>query len=294
MTSTNKVDLHIHTTASSDGQHSPEEIFEMAKAMNLRAITFSDHNSVANVDRGLELSEKHSIEFVPCFELNTHLDDMDIHLLAFYIDHKNEELHRWLEEIKEAKYEQVEKRLSALQSLDFRISNEDLMEAAKGKAPSGATFLKALLSRNKENADPRLQPYIDGKRSYSPALNFYLDYFRKGKPAFAPFEACSTQKGIDKIKEFGGVPIQAHPSDTGDKNIRKMIKMGLMGLEAYSSYHNDDECEHFRKMTEEHNIIYTAGSDFHGKKIKPNVDFGSVNNNSYEIVERLKNARNKG
>ena len=293
MTSADKVDLHIHTTASSDGQHTPVEIFEMAKSIGLRAITFADHNSVANVEEGLHLSKKYDIEFIPCFELNTLYDNMDLHLLAYYIDHKKGALHRWLDEIEKAKYEQAEKRLHALQSLDFPIAKEDLDRAANGMIPSGVTFLTALLSRNEKPGDPRLQPYIDGERSDSPALNFYKDYFRKGKPAFVPLKACATQKGIEKIKEFGGVPVQAHPSDTGDENILKLIDMGLMGLEAYSPYHTDKESEHFRAMAEENNILYTAGSDFHGKKIKPDVEFGSVKGNDYDIVERLKNARSK-
>ncbi|MBW2555204.1 MAG: phosphatase, partial [Deltaproteobacteria bacterium] len=37
------IDLHIHTIASSDGQHTPQEIFTMANSMGLTAIAFADH-----------------------------------------------------------------------------------------------------------------------------------------------------------------------------------------------------------------------------------------------------------
>ncbi len=286
-----KVDLHIHTSASSDGQHTPEEIIEMAAAIGLKAIAFADHNSVDNVDVGLRLSEECGIEFIPCFELNTLYRDMDLHILGYFIEYSDPAFHRWLDEIHEAKREQARKRLDALKALGFAIDTADLEKAAQGKIPSGSTFLRALLSREDGRRDPRLRPYINGDRSDSPALNFYRDYFRQGKPAFIPLEVCPTDMGIRKIKEFGGVPVQAHPSDTGDDIIAELVGMGLMGIEAYSSYHSAAECDHFVDLAGKFGIIVTAGSDFHGKMIKPNVDLACIKGNDYDIVGRLKDAR---
>lgn len=288
-----EVDLHIHTTASSDGQHSPEEIFRMAKTEGLRTIAFADHNSVGSIEEGFLLSKTFDIELIPCFELNTMYEGMDLHLLGYFIDYKEPAFHKWLAEIEAAKWRQAKDRLRALKSLDFRIEEADLERAAHKKIPSGATFLKALLEKEGPSADPRLRPYTDGDRSDSPSLNFYRDFFRKGKPACVPLDVCSTEEGIRNIKQFGGVPVQAHPSDTGDEIIGRLIDAGLMGLEAYSSYHNAEESEHFYRLAKKNNILYTAGSDFHGKKIKPNVELASVAGSSYEVVERLRDARKK-
>ena len=288
-----EVDLHIHTTASSDGQHSPEEIFHMAKAKGLRAIAIADHNSVAALEEGFILSESSAIELIPCFELNTIYEGMDLHLLGYFVDYKEPSFHEWLAEIEAAKWSQARGRLKALKSLDFSIEEADLQKAAHAKIPSGATFLKALLEKEGTSVDPRLRPYIDGERSDSPSLNFYRDYFKKGKPACVPLDVCTTEEGIGKIKKFGGVPVQAHPSDTGEEIILKLIDAGLMGLEAYSSYHNAKESDYFYNLSQKQGIIYTAGSDFHGKKIKPNVELASVAGSGYEVVEKLKDARKK-
>jgi len=288
-----EIDLHIHTTASSDGQHTPEEIFAMAKSLGLKAIAFADHNSVENVAEGMRLSQKHGIELVPCFELNTSYDGMDIHILAYFIDHRDRSLKEWFREIHEAKIAQAKGRLEKLKNLGFEIEWSHIESNARGLIPSGATFLKALLNGEKSAGDPRLKPYIDGERSNSPSLNFYRDYFRKGAPAFVPLDVCSAGEGIRRIKELGGVPVQAHPSDTGDERIERFIEMGLMGLEAYSSYHSPDECEHFRTMAERHGLVYTAGSDFHGREIKPDVEMACIPGNRYDILERLKNERSK-
>lgn len=288
-----EVDLHIHTSASSDGQHSPEEIFKMAKAKGLKTIAIADHNSVASLEEGFLLSKTYDLELIPCFELNTIYEGMDLHLLGFFIEYKNPAFHEWLKEIEAAKWQQASERLKKLKSLDFKIEEADLERAAHSRIPSGATFLSALLKKGGTVSDPRLSPYIDGDRSDSPSLNFYRDYFRKGKPACVQLDVCSTEEGIRKIKQFGGVPVQAHPSDTGDKIITRLIDAGLMGLEAYSSYHNAEESEHFYALAKKHNILSTAGSDFHGEKIKPNVELASVAGSSYEVVEKLKDARNK-
>ncbi len=282
------IDLHIHTIASSDGQHTPREIFEMAKGIGLEAIAFADHNTVASLDEGFELSKEFGIEFVPCIEINTVFEELDLHILAYYVDYKKPEFLKWLNDINQEKIEQGFKRFERLRDLGFIFDIEDVERISKGQIPSGATFLKAILSRKENAGDPRLQPYIDGDRSDSPSLNFYLDYLRGGKPAYVPLTACDTVNGIKKIKTFGGVPVLAHPSDTPIEAIDHLIGEGLAGLEVYSSRHTPEESIFFMGLAERYGILYTAGSDFHGKLIKPNVELACIKGNGYGVLQRLK------
>jgi len=97
------IDLHIHPDASSDGQHSPREIFDMPREKGLRTIAFADHNSIDPVAEGLELSEEFRLEFIPCLELNTPYNGLDLHLLAYFIDSGNPHLQDWLKSIHEKK-----------------------------------------------------------------------------------------------------------------------------------------------------------------------------------------------
>ena len=282
------IDLHIHTVASSDGQHTPKEIFEMARSIGLEALAFADHNTVGSLDEGFRLSEEFGIEFIPCIEINTVFEELDLHLLAYYVDYKRPEFLKWLNDINQEKVEQGFKRFEKLRELGFVFDIEDVERLAKGHIPSGATFLKAILSRKENAEDPRLRPYIDGDRSESPSLNFYLDYLRGGKPAYVPLTACDTIYGIKNVKNFGGVPVLAHPSDTPLEAIYHLIDEGLAGLEVYSSRHTPDESRFFMGLVERHGIIYTAGSDFHGKLIKPNVELACIEGNSYKIIESLR------
>ncbi len=285
------IDLHIHTIASSDGQHTPQEIFTMANSMGLTAIAFADHNSIGSVGEGISLSREFGIEFIPCLEFNTLYLDHDLHMLAYFIDCQSRELKSWLEEIHEEKQRQAVGRIEKLNELGFVFSAADVKKFSGDKIPTGMSFLKAIRSREENKGDPRIKRFIDGDRSDSPYVNFYLDYLRGGESAFVPLETVDTFYVMGRIKQLGGIPVLAHPSDTGDDIILKLVEGGLSGLEVFSSYHNEKEEEHFLSLAKECNLLVTAGSDFHGSEVKPGVKLGEVRGNSYELVEKLKDAR---
>jgi hypothetical protein len=260
----------------------------MARAKGLRAIAFADHNTVAHIAEGLELSAEFGLEFVPCLEINTFYNGLDLHLLAYFIDPGNPELQDWLKTIHEKKIDQAEKRRIKLNQLGFAFDREDLQRFSSGRIPTGMSFLRAILSRRENLADPRLQPYIRGARSDSPYVNFYRDYLRGGKPGFVHIEDIPTLEAIAKIKGMRAVPVLAHPSDTGEGNLLALVQNGLEGLEAYSPYHRPEEREGFLYFAAARGLLVTAGSDFHGKAIKPDVELGQGGNGHYDLFLRLK------
>jgi hypothetical protein len=285
------IDLHIHTIASSDGQHTPHEIFTMAQHAGLKAIAFADHNSIGSVNEGIALAKAFNIEFIPCLELNTLYLDHDLHILAYFIDYHREALRKWLEEIHEEKTLQSLKRIEKLNELGFVFSIDDVKQFSGERIPTGMSFLQAIVSRKENSRDERIMRFTDGDRSHSPYVNFYRDYLRGGKPAFVPLKAVETVAVMKRIQQWEGIPVLAHPSDTGDEILLALIDEGLPGLEVFSSYHNHKEEEHFLALAREYNLLATAGSDFHGSTIKPDVTLGGIRGNSYELVEKLKGAR---
>jgi predicted metal-dependent phosphoesterase TrpH len=282
------IDLHIHTTASSDGQHRPRQIFEMSRRLKFEAIAFADHNSVASVEEGLGISREFGIEFVPCIEINTHYKGYDFHLLGYFIDHRDEGLLRWLEGLGANKRRQIRQRVNRLRKLGFTLSEEDVERYTMGREPTGVSYLKALLEREENRSDPRLRVYIDGERSDSPYLNFYLDYLAGGRPASVPVRFISTPEAIQLVRSLGGIPILAHPSEVKDKRLFDLIGAGLEGLEVYSSYHREEDEQYFAEVCDRYGLLVTAGSDFHGREIKPDVPLGELRGGSYDLVERLR------
>ncbi len=149
------------------------------------------------------------------------------------------------------------------------------------------------MEREENRRDFRLRVYIDGERSDSPYLNFYLDYLAGGKPASVPTRFISTPKAIRLVRWLGGIPILAHPSEVKDERLLDLIGAGLEGLEVYSSYHGEEDEQYFEDVCNRYGLLATAGSDFHGREIKPDVPLGELRGASYDLVEKLRQAKRR-
>lgn len=289
-----KVDLHIHTVASEDGECTPEEIFEMAGSSGLRAIAFADHDSVASLAEGESLGSRRGVEFIPSLELSTHFEGFDLHLLCYLIDWRSKELNEVLAENNFQRVEQTRRRVQILRELGFSITFQEVLHRAMGRAPTTAAVLKCLLSHAQNRSDPRLHPYIWGIRANSPVLNFYRDYFLEGEVAYVPLQTCGIKEGIELVHKLGGVPILAHPGRLEFRTLNRLIPLGLSGVEVYSSHHDPDQTRLLEIYAREKQLLITAGSDFHGESIKPDVELGKVRNNGYQWVDGLYASHRRG
>jgi hypothetical protein len=287
------IDLHIHTIASSDGQHTPEEIFTLAGRHGLKAIAFADHNSVGSVPEGVRLGKETGIEFVPAIEINTFYAELDLHLLAYFIDYEGTSVQDWLAAIRVEKEKQALGRIAKLQELGFVLTEKDVRRHSGGKIPTGYSYLKAILDRKENKEDPRLKTYTEGNSAKSPYYRFYHDWLKGGKPAYVPIEALATPGVIRQVLKWKAVPVLAHPMDTPDVVIMDIIKAGLMGLEVYNSYHSAERIEHFETIVRENNLLITAGSDFHGQKMKPDIEMGRLQGNKMFLLDALKAAKDR-
>jgi 3',5'-nucleoside bisphosphate phosphatase len=94
----------------------------------------------------------------------------------------------------------------------------------------------------------------------------------------------------------GGVSVLAHPGGSlqlpDDAGILESLRLsGLCGVEVYSSYHTRLHERFLADYCAKHELVMTAGSDFHGATVKPNNRLGDIHNNSYDLVERLQQRR---
>ncbi len=285
------IDLHIHTIASSDGQHTPEEIFALAGRHGLKAIAFADHNSVGSLSEGVRLGKETGIEFVPAIEINTFYSDLDLHLLAYFIDYEGTSVRDWLAAIRVEKEKQALGRIARLRESGFVLTEEDVRRHSDGKIPTGYSYLKAILDRKENKEDPRLKTYTEGNSARSPYYRFYHDWLKGGRPAYVPIEALATPGVIRQVLEWKAVPVLAHPMDTPDAVIIGLIEAGLMGLEVYNSYHSAERVKHLEAIAGEHNLLMTSGSDFHGQKMKPDIEMGRLQGNEMFLLDALKAAK---
>jgi len=280
------IDLHVHSKYSPDGDLTIEELFRLAVHSGVKYISVTDHNSVISINEGIALAGKFKLEFIPGVEFNSNLNGRDIHILGYFIDPVNRHLTDLAEDIKFKKALQARARIEKLKKLGFNIAYEDAVRCARGDVPNGSIFFDALIENSDNRKNSILREYIDGKRSDSPHFNFYRDFFRYGKPAYAPLDNIETRRVIETINESGGVAVFAHPFDTPDEETMLIIGYGIKGIEVYSSYHSMDNVKHFNSIAKKYGLIPTAGSDFHGSH-KPRVTMGIFKRVTGKIIRLL-------
>ena len=290
-----EIDLHIHTTASQDGEFSPSEIFEAARDLGLRAIAFCDHDSVDSIDEGVALSREFEIAFAPAVELTTKFGGSDPHLLGYFIDWRSPRLTDALRRIGEELLEQARGRAARMRELGFHVDFDDVLAACAGRNPATAAIFQAIRANPENRGNPLVEPYISGDRSDAPYYNIYRDYFCPGKPAFVELETLRSPEAIELIHEVDGLAVVAHPGRTPAELVDRMRDAGLDGVEVYCTTHTADDVLYYERYVREHGLLATAGSDYHGPTVKPEVKLAcGLARADYEMFLALRERAERG
>lgn len=248
MSQRERIDLHIHTTAS-DGQLSPEEVVELALDRRLTAISITDHDSVGAIDEAIRLAAGTTLEVIPGVELGIAHRGADVHLLGYLIDHRDPRLNQALKRFQRGRYRRGEKIVNKLNQLGVDLRIETVMAIA-GDAPLGRPHVADAMIR---------EEYVN---SYREAFARYLGYHA---PAYVPRSGLSAGEAVELIHSAGGVAVLAHPGILArDDLIPDMVDAGLDGLEAYHHQHDEHTVRRYVLMAHDHGLVFTGGSDCHG------------------------------
>lgn len=289
-----KIDLHIHSNKSSDGDFSPFHIVQLAKENTLKAISITDHDTVAAYPEAIELGLKMGIEVIPSIELTTHFEDREFHLLLPFLNWEEKTVFDLIDKVTESRFKEAKERVRKLKEIGFDISWKEVLKKTKPRPPLGVTIAQILLDKAEKKKDPAFKKYLEGaNRLFAPYI-FYKDYFMEGKPAYISKQNLSLLEVLKVAPKTEGVPVLAHPGayfqQARREDLMVLKENGLVGLEVYTSYHDPPLRKYYKKIAQELDLVPTAGSDFHGK-IKPHVPFGSLEEGEYWMVEELRKRR---
>lgn len=289
----NKVDLHIHSSYSDDGELTPYDILQLSKKKMMETIAITDHNSVKGVKEAVDHGKDLGIEVIPGIEIDCTYNGVNLHLLGYYIDYTRKEFEELSENLFRKSMDAFPQMITNLKKIGIEVDEEEILSKAKGKVPSGELIGEIILSKESSINNAILKPYLEGgMRSDMPYLNFYWDFFAQGRIAHVPIQYMSLKSAIDLIKESGGIPVIAHPGVNLKDNMEMLdgiIKEGVEGIEVFNNYHTESQIIYFYKKAENHNLLITCGSDFHGKN-KPKIEIGMCNCilDENELMEALK------
>ncbi len=291
-----RVDLHVHSLNSSDGDFSPAALLQMAKESGLKAISIADHDTVGAYPDALEWSDKLGVELIPSVELTTLFDGREFHLLLPFVRWDSRSLKKTLETVTRARMEEAKERVARLKELGFAIDWDEVIMQTKGGPPLGVSIAQILIDKGRKEKIPSLKKYYEGTNRLFAPYFFYKDYFLEEGPAFVPKRTVSLVEVLDLLAGDGTAPVLAHPGAYFERatgaDLATLKERGLVGLEVYSSYHDSAQARLYKAEAGKLDLVATAGSDFHGR-IKPHVIFGQLKEGNYRMVEELKARRRR-
>ncbi|MCC8144850.1 MAG: PHP domain-containing protein, partial [Bacteroidales bacterium] len=281
-----KADLHIHSHYSSDGEYDVKNIVEKCIQNNVCTFSVTDHDSVKANYEAQQLAEEKRLHFVSGIEIDCNFKGTDLHLLGYNIDFSREEYTALEKDIYEKTQNAFSEMVFKLEKTGIEVDPDKVLQEAKGSLPTGELIAEVLLT-DPSNKNKLLDPYREGgSRSDMPYLNFYLDYFSQGKPAYVKIEYMNYQDAVALVRDTAGIPIVAHPGlnfKGKEELVGELLDEGACGLEVFNNYHNFEQIEYFANLVLQKDKLMTCGSDFHGKT-KPVIEIGN-----YNFVDKYKN-----
>lgn len=259
-----KADLHVHSTAS-DGSVAPEELPGMAAGVGLAAIALTDHDSVEGVEAAREAGQGAGILVVPGVELTAYIAstgadaEMEMHVAGLFVDPFCPSLLERLEELRRVRVERVHRMVSRLRELGLAVSDERVLERAKGGSVGRAHLAQELVEEGHCAT-------IGGA---------FERYLCEGGPVYVPKEEMTPRQAIDLIHAAAGCAVLCHPGLFGDleKHLPALVGHGLDAIEVHYPTHSAQQEKELLELAREHDLLVTGGSDFHGSA-KPDIRMG--------------------
>jgi len=253
------LELHTHTTRS-DGSLTPTELVNFAVEQGVKALAITDHDTMAAWEEATTAATAYELEIIPGLELSTVYNGRSMHILGFYPDQRK--LQEPLQERVDGRHRRARKMADKLAALGYPITLPDMPEAMAPGRPHIATALR--------------------KAGHVNSHNEAFDRFLKDDgPAYVPYEKFTAQQGIELLLSCGAVPVWAHPyifrGGTVDTVLPDLLDAGLMGIEVYHPTHSVSQVRKLEEYCEQHNLLITGGSDYHGPKKEKNPDFKDLN-----------------
>ncbi len=277
-------DLHSHSNKS-DGSFSPAELVEYAKKNSIKVLALTDHDTIDGIGEAVESGKKIGINVIAGVEVSVDFKPGSMHICGYNVDTDNSYLNDKLKSAQDSRKNRSGMIIDKLKSAGFYITPDEIKKVAGSGRISRSHFAQIMVEKG----------YVG---TVEEAFDKYL---AKGASCYVERVRLNIREAVKMIKEAGGKAVLAHPVqlklESDEEYIRKFAELkeiGIEGIEAFSTYHSEEENQKFRQMAKELDLFVTGGSDFHGK-IKPDVKLGVFGENvDVDIKELIKKLESGG
>ena len=260
------VDLHCHSTAS-DGTFTPSDVVDLAVRSGLSALALTDHDTIGGVAEAAAAARTAGIDFLPGIEISCDVPKpATMHLLGYGVDPASPVLLELTRRLIEGRNDRNPRIIRKLNELGVAITMQELEAEANGGV-IGRPHIAAILLR----------------KGYVTSIKQAFDkYLAPGGAAYFDKERVSPEQAIILVKQSGGLPVLAHPSQLRTENdaqlermVKDLVDLGLVGLEVIHSDHDAAQVEKYSKLADRYGLLKTGGSDFHGTN-KKDISLGTA------------------
>lgn len=254
MHKTLKIDLHSHTRYS-DGHLTPAELVLRAHTMQVDVLAITDHDTVAGLDaaHAKQAEQKRPLKIIDGVEISTTWHGFDIHIVGLNVNRDCPTFLARLNEQANARQARAELIGEKLVKCGFNGVLERAMALAGEGQVTRAHFARVLVNNY-------------GVPTMEAAFKKYLG---KGKRAAVKAQWPSIETAILWIQEAGGQAVLAHPAhyDMTAKWLRRLVLLfaqsGGDAMETAFPGINKTKQMLINELALEHNLLASAGSDFH-------------------------------
>lgn len=273
------IDLHTHTTAS-DGALAPRALVERAHALGIRALSVTDHDTLAGVPDAAAAAAARGMAFLPGIEITAVDRGRDVHMLAYFLEPEPAGLKSFLVNARQDRTRRAREMSARLAALGVPVDIEGQIARAEatGKSVARPAVARALLDAGHV-------------RSLQEAFDRWL---AEGQLAYVPRLGVSPCDVVRLVRRAGGLPVLAHPGLLGrDEMIPDLVTAGLGAIEVYHSDHDARAQARYLRIASRCGLAVSGGSDFHGDDHPRAGCFGRVGlprNRFGPLLERVQEA----
>lgn len=258
-----RADLHTHSRAS-DGQYAPAELVRMAKDKGIEILALTDHDTTDGLEEALCAGGAEGLTVLRGIELSAR-ERRGFHLLGYCFSLEAPGLAALCGRLKAGRDERKYRIVDFLREKGVPVSLEEVEEIAGGGVIARPHFAQAMVRRGYvQTTQEAFQRYLD-TAEYQRIARFKAD----------------ARTCVEAVKDAGGKVSLAHPyqlrldDEALDAQVRELADWGLDAIECFYPRHTPQQTAFYQRLAEKYHLRVTGGSDFHGERVKPDIQLAS-------------------